>query len=117
MVPYLGALEQKSVKVPCMSPVESDEDLTRKQRREQARADRKAMEEAALSSAMRKTRLTQLGIVVAVVVVAVVVILVATGGGKSNKIPSKHEKTTVTKRVAALLDGLPQSGETLGRPA
>ena len=48
MVPYLGALEQKSVKVPCMSPVESDEeDLTRKQRREQARAERKAMEEAA----------------------------------------------------------------------
>jgi len=99
-----------------MSPVESDEDLTRKQRREQARADRKAMEEAALSSAMRKTRLTQLGIVVAVVVVAVVVILVATGGGKSKGIPSKHEQTSVTKQVASLLDGIPQSGKTLGSP-
>src|ERR1700722_4128756 len=117
MVPYLGALEQKSVKVPCMSPVESDEeDLTRKQRREQARADRKAMEEAALASAVRKTRLTQLGIVVAVVVVAVVVILIASGGGKSKGIPTKHEQTSVTKQVASLLDGIPQSGKTLGSP-
>jgi protein-disulfide isomerase len=99
-----------------MSPVESDEDLTRKQRREQARTERKAMEEAALASAMRRTRLTQLGIVVAVVVVAVVVILIATGGGKSNKIPSRHEKTTVTKQVASLLDEIPQSGKTLGSP-
>jgi protein-disulfide isomerase len=99
-----------------MSPVESDEDLTRKQRREQARADRKAMEEAALAGAMRRTRLTQLGIVVAVVVVAVVVILVATGGGKSKGIPTKHEQTSVTKQVASLLDGIPQSGKTLGSP-
>ena len=52
-----------------MSPVESDEaDLTRKQRREQARAERKAMEEAEAAGAERRTRLTQLGIVVAVVV-------------------------------------------------
>ena len=59
---YLAALERKSVKVPPMSPVESDEaDLTRKQRREQARAERKAMEEAAAASAVRRTRLTQLG--------------------------------------------------------
>jgi protein-disulfide isomerase len=117
MVPYLGALEQKSVKVPCMSPVESDEeDLTRKQRREHARANRKAMEEAALANAMRKTRLTQLGIVVAIVVVAVVVILIASGGGKSKGIPSKHEQTSVTKQVATLLGSIPQSGKTLGNP-
>jgi protein-disulfide isomerase len=110
MVPYLCALEQKSVKVPSMSPVGSDEeDLTRKQRREQARADRKAMEEAAAAGAARRTRLTQLGLVVAVVVVAVVVILIATGVGSSGA-------TSTQKKVAALLGGIPQSGNTLGSP-
>ena len=47
------------------SGVEDDEaDLTRKQRREQARAQRKALEEAEAAGAARRTRLTQLGIVV-----------------------------------------------------
>jgi protein-disulfide isomerase len=102
-----------------MSPVESDEeDLTRKQRREQARAERKAMEEAAASSAVRRTRLTQLGSVVAVVVVAVVVILIATGGGKTSAPPKLHSagaNATVTE-VGKLIDGIPQSGNTLGNP-
>jgi protein-disulfide isomerase len=119
MVPYLGALEQKSVKVLPMSPVDSDEeDLTRKQRREQARAERKAMEEAALASAARRNRLTQLGIVVAVVVVAVVVILIASGGGKSSAPVKVHSKaaTTTQKEIASLLNGIPQKGNALGSP-
>ncbi len=117
MVPYLGALEQKSVKVASMSPVESDEeDLTRKQRREQARADRKAMEEAAAAAIVRRNRLTQLGIVGAIVVVAIVVILIATGGGGKSKVITKHEKNEVTTKVASLLSGIPQSGNVLGSP-
>jgi protein-disulfide isomerase len=102
-----------------MSPVGSDEeDLTRKQRREQARAERKAMEEAAAADAVRRTRLTQLGIVVAVVVVAVVVILIATGGGKSKTPPKVGSSgaTSTQKQVASLLDGIPQSGNALGSP-
>ncbi|MGH2865099.1 MAG: DsbA family protein [Solirubrobacteraceae bacterium] len=101
-----------------MSPVGSDEeDLTRKQRREQARTQRKAMEEAALASAVRRTRLTQLGIVVAVVIVAVVVILIATGGGKSASVPkSPGEVTPITTKTASLLNGIPQSANTLGSP-
>jgi protein-disulfide isomerase len=116
MVPYLGTLEQKSVKVACMSPVESDEDLTRKQRREQARADRKAMEEAATAASVRRTRLTQLGTVGAIVVVAVVVILIATGGGKSSappKVGSSQANGTVAE-VKQLLGGISQSGNVLG---
>ena len=89
-----------------MSPVESDEeDLTRKQRREQARAQRKAMEEAEAAGAVRRTRLTQLGIVVAVVVVAIVVVLIATGGGGSkSRAPgaAKPRTNTVTDEVSAL---------------
>ncbi len=100
-----------------MSPVESDEaDLTRKERREQARAQRKAMEEAAAASAVRRTRLTQLGIVASVVVVAIVVVLIATGGGSKKGIPTKHEQNSVVHEISALVGGIPQKGNVLGSP-
>ncbi|MGD0453847.1 MAG: thioredoxin domain-containing protein [Solirubrobacteraceae bacterium] len=100
-----------------MTPVESDEaDLTRKERREQARAQRKAMEEAAAASAVRRTRLTQLGIVASVVVVAIVVVLIATGGGSKKSIPSTHERNSVVNEVSALVGGIPQKGNVLGSP-
>jgi protein-disulfide isomerase len=101
-----------------MSPVESDEtDLTRKQRRDQARAQRKAMEEAAAAGAVRRTRLTQLGIVAAVVVIAIVVVLIATGGGSKKGIPTtKHEQSKVTNEVTALVGGIPQNGSVIGSP-
>jgi protein-disulfide isomerase len=100
-----------------MSPVESDEaDLTRKQRREQARAERKAMEEAAAAGAVRRTRLTQLGIVAAVVVIAIVVVLIATGSS-SKKIPTtKHEQNAVVNQVTSLVGGIPQNGSSIGSP-
>jgi protein-disulfide isomerase len=102
-----------------MTPVQSDEeDLTRKQRRDQARAQRKELEEAEASRAVRRTRLTQLGIVVAVVVVAIVVVLIATGGGKGTA-PAKPGSAKANQNVAAvssLLDGIPQNGIVLGNP-
>jgi protein-disulfide isomerase len=100
-----------------MSPVESDEaDLTRKQRREQARAERKAMEEAAAAGAVRRTRLTQLGIVAAVVVIAIVVVLIATGSS-SKKIPrTEHERNQVVNEVTSLVGGIPQNGSSIGSP-
>jgi protein-disulfide isomerase len=117
MVPYLGTLEQKSVKVPPMTPVESDEDLTRKQRREQARSQRKALEEAEAAGAARRKRLTQLGIVVSVVVVAIVVVLIATSGGSKSGIPkTKGEQNSTVATVSKLIDGIPQNGNVLGSP-
>jgi protein-disulfide isomerase len=118
MVPYLGALEHKSVKVLSMSPVESDEeDLTRKQRREQAREQRKAMEEAEAAGALRRKRLIQLGSAIAAVVVVVVVILIATGGSSSSGIPkSKSVQTKTANSVQQLIAGIPQSGNVLGSP-
>jgi len=99
-----------------MSPVESDdEDLTRKQRREQARAERKALEEAELAGAARRARLMQLGVVVAVVVVAIVVVLVATGG-KGHKAATPQVETAVSTKVGKLLAGIPQSANALGEP-
>jgi hypothetical protein len=62
----------------------SDPELTRKQRREQARVQRKALEEAERTRAVRRKRLTQLGGAFGVLaVIAIVAILSATGGGRS----------------------------------
>ncbi|HWY90735.1 MAG TPA: thioredoxin domain-containing protein [Solirubrobacteraceae bacterium] len=99
--------------------VEDDEaDLTRKQRREQAREQRKALEEAEAAGAKRRARLTQLGIVVAAVVAVVVVILIATGGGGGTKKVAPHstEASKTTAAVNTLIGGIPQNGNTLGNP-
>jgi protein-disulfide isomerase len=101
-----------------MSPVQSnEEDLTRKQRREQARTQRKAIEEAEAARMVRRKRLSQLGVVVGVVVVAIVAVLIATGGGKS-KPPAvgSKEGNKVVAEVSALLGGIPQNGPVLGSP-
>ena len=97
---------------------DDEADLTRKQRREQARAERKALEEAEAASAKRKARLTQLGIVIAVVVVAIVVIVIATsggGGGGSKKAGTKAANETVSL-VDSEIGGIPQNGNVLGSP-
>jgi protein-disulfide isomerase len=101
------------------SGVDDDEgELTRKQRREQARAQRTALEESEAASAKRRARLTQLGIVAAIVVAIVVVILIATGGGGSSK-PVKSGTKVAHENVAvvdSLVGGIPQHGNTLGDP-
>jgi protein-disulfide isomerase len=100
-----------------MSPdEETEQDLTRKQRREQARDQRKALEEAEAANVQRRKRLIQLGSVAAAVVVIIVVILVATGGGgKSGIVHTKHgEKNPEVQKVATLINGIPQNGNVLG---
>jgi protein-disulfide isomerase len=102
-----------------MSPVEEDEqDLTRKQRREQARDQRKAIEEAEAAGVERRKRLILLGSVAAVVVVIIAVILVATGGGSSGGIKKTPpgKKNPVVGEVVSLVGGIPQNGNTLGSP-
>jgi len=103
-----------------MSTVEDDEqDLTRKQRREQARAERKALEEAETANAQRRKRLIQLGSVVGVVVVIIAIILVATSGGGSSKSPppgKSPQSSKVVTEVTSLVGGIPQDGNTLGSP-
>jgi protein-disulfide isomerase len=96
---------------------EAEEDLTRKQRREQSRAQRKELEEAEAAGAVRRTRLTRLGIVIAVVVVAIVVVLIATGGSKKSGIPTtKQGQTKTIALVNATVGGVPQNGTVLGDP-
>ncbi len=101
------------------SSVEDDEaGLTRKQKREQARAERKAVEEAHAADAARRKRLTLLGGVIAGVVVVVVVILIATGGGGGSK-PAVNGSKPSNENVASVestVGGIPQHGDVLGNP-
>ena len=93
------------------------QDLTRKQRREQARAQRRELEQAQAASAARRTRLIQLGVVAAVVVAVIVGIVIATSGGKSSHVASTPQaKNKVASEVNSLLGGIPQSGSVLGNP-
>lgn len=101
-----------------MTPAsDADPDLTRKERREQARAERKAMEAAAAQSARRK-RLIQLGGVIGVVVVIVVVIVLATSGGEGggSGLATGSKKNSTVATVTSLIHGIPQSTNVLGDP-
>jgi hypothetical protein len=94
----------------------NEEELTRKQKREQARAQRKELEQAEAADTLRRKRLTQLGIASAVVVVIILAIVLATSGGSKTTVPkpsSKQASQTVAE-VNSLLAGIPQSGSTLG---
>ena len=100
-----------------MAIVDDEQDLTRKQRREQARDQRKEAERAAAETETRRRRLIQLGGVLGVVVVIIAVILVATGGGSKTPGPVKNGTSAATKltsEVNSLLRGIPESGNTLG---
>jgi protein-disulfide isomerase len=102
-----------------MSPVEDPEsDLTRKQRREQARTQRKAMEEASATQSAQRKRLIQLGGIAGVVVVIIAIILVATGSGGSKGAPPPKSPAAnaAAAEVISLLQGIPQNGITLGNP-
>jgi protein-disulfide isomerase len=105
-----------------MTPSTPDsENLTRKQRRDEAREQRKANEEAAAAESARRRRLIQLGGVAAVVVVAIVAIVLATSKSK-NPTTESHTPTNTTAQNAAVstvegeLNGIPQSGNVLGKP-
>jgi protein-disulfide isomerase len=95
----------------------TDPDLTRKERREQARAERKAIEESQKTSAQRR-RLMQLGGVVGVVVVIIVVIVAATSGGGAHKLKATQTGSAVPHAAAvqARFTGIPQKGAELGSP-
>jgi protein-disulfide isomerase len=104
-----------------MSTAEGDDqDLTRKQRREQAREQRRELEQAQAASAMRRTRLIQLGIVGVIVVAIIVGIVVATGGGgkKTEQIAKGNspEAEKLIGEVGTLIGGIPQNANVLGSP-
>jgi protein-disulfide isomerase len=92
---------------------------SRKEQKEQARAQREAAERAAAQGDQRKRRLTILGGVLAAAVVVVVIAIVISSGGGSKDAPTGLATGTTADQTAAdvstLLDGIPQSGSRLGK--
>jgi protein-disulfide isomerase len=107
-----------------MTPTRTGPDpdnLTRKERRDQAREQRKTQEQEQAAADARRRRLIQLGGVVAVVIVAIIAIVVATKGSKNAATESSLPKTTAAKNesvreVEGLLNGISQKGNVLGKP-
>jgi protein-disulfide isomerase len=104
-----------------MSSISADQEqqeLTRKQRREHARAQRRASEQAALANAAKRTRFTQLGIVVAVIVIGIIAVLISSGGSSSNHSVASGGAAArkLDGEITHLLAGIPQNGNALGRP-
>jgi protein-disulfide isomerase len=99
----------------------TDPDLTRKERREQARLQRKALEEAESGRAARRRRLMQLGGVAAVAVVVIVIIALAAGSGSTSAPKLKTGQTgssvPTAGEVQARFSGIPQKGNELGSPS
>ena len=79
-----------------------------------ARAAREARQQRLSAAQTRRKRLIWLGSIVLAVVVALVVVAVTTSGGSGTK---KTAPTTAIASVRKLIDGIPQSGNTLGEPA
>jgi protein-disulfide isomerase len=104
-----------------MSPLQTDHDqpvLTRAERRQQARAARVALERARVERDLRRRRIRWLGAIVAVVVSAAVAVLIATGQSTTpaKVAPQSAQARAVDATVTALLAGVPQRGNVLGRP-
>lgn len=99
----------------------TEPDLTRKERREQARSERKALEANERASAARRRRLIQLGGVVGVAVVVIAIIAIAAGGGGGSSAPKLKKSATgnsvpKSSEVQSRLAGIAQNGLALGSP-
>ncbi len=92
---------------------------SRKEQKEQARAKRLEQERQASAKSQQRRRYMMLGGVVGVAVIVIVVaIVVSSGGGKNNTtgLQTGHTASKTYATVNNLLDGIPQSGVTLGDP-
>jgi hypothetical protein len=88
---------------------------SRKEQKEQARAQRLAKEQAAAERAGRVRRMQILGGVVALAIVVVVVLIVVSSSNSGSVVkPESAAAKAAAKRVDALLAGIPESGRTLG---
>lgn len=88
---------------------------TRKQRREQARAQRKDLERAAAADNARRRRVKLLAIASAAVTAGVVLVLITSAGAAKKIAPESGQARRVSAAVSALLRGIPQQGDALGR--
>ena len=89
---------------------------SRKQGKEQARAERQARERAAAQSALRRRRLSQLGAVLAVAAAVVVALVLVSQGAKDEPNASSGASIAGVADSQAMLRGIEQDGTSLGDP-
>lgn len=90
---------------------------TRKQRRELAREQRRALERAHADLRARRKRLRQLASVLGVIAVGILVVAIASSSGGVKRIaPRSAAARQAAGAVTALLAGIPQQGNALGSP-
>jgi len=91
---------------------------SRRDQKEQARQQRLAQEKAAADRAGRVRRLRIVGgaVAIAAIVIVVAVVISSSGGGSAVKPESPAAETAAT-HVESILAGIPQSGNTLGKPS
>jgi protein-disulfide isomerase len=91
---------------------------SRKEQKEQARAQRLAEEQARQQRDRRQRRVRMLGgtIIAAVAVVAVAIAISSGGGSGANGLQTGTKSTKLVSQVTGLLTGIPPSGATLGNP-
>jgi protein-disulfide isomerase len=91
---------------------------SRKEQKEQARARRLAQEQAATVQAQRMRRMQLMaGAVIVAVIVIAVAIAISVGGSGPSGLQNKHQASKTYAQVSSLLNGIPQSGVTLGNPS
>src|SRR6476646_2016621 len=89
--------------------------MTRKQRRDQARLQRRALERAEAARVLRRKRLRLLGIISALVACGIVLVLIMSADASKKLTPNSAESRMAVRDVTRLLRSLPQSGNVLGR--
>jgi protein-disulfide isomerase len=90
---------------------------SRTKQKEEARARRVAEEQARVERARRQQRLRiVLGTVLAAVVIVAALVLINSNGGKKGGLQTGTKATATQTAVNSLLAGIPQSGNTLGKP-
>jgi protein-disulfide isomerase len=91
---------------------------SRKEQKEAARQRRLAEERALAERTQRRRRMQMLGgVLVAAVAIVAVAIAISAGGGSSAPVkPHSKQATQLETQVSRFLNGIPQSGTTLGNP-
>ncbi|HEX4107772.1 MAG TPA: thioredoxin domain-containing protein [Solirubrobacteraceae bacterium] len=94
-----------------------DERPTRKEMREQARAERLAVQRAAEAAAAQRKRLYMLGGAVLIVVAILAVVIVIASSNNNHALQKGKAANATVSQVSSLLAGVPQNGNTLGDPS
>jgi protein-disulfide isomerase len=89
---------------------------SRKEQREQARAEREEREAEERAKARRKRRMMQLGGALAAAAAIVVIAIVVSSSGGGKKGGSSKGAAVGSTEVQQLLQGIPQKGTVLGNP-